>query len=208
MKRCLVLALACEILVCSCGYMEGKTSEPDTPIESENMIELNDCDYDYKEMIDLLRSTGLVFRSFSKENSIEWNEYRWEVIAERINGGELEVDYVDENGRGYYQAEKVENLIMQRFDVTAEQIQNNNDAYDSKLNMYNQSEGMGGVPAAYKIIKTCTNGQTVTLVYDLYYPDGSKYLTTCTTKVDLRNNTWKYISHTCKHGLDEIFGLE
>lgn len=206
MKRCLALALVCATLISSCGYADKEQHGADVSIELERTIELNEGDY--QEMIELLSSTGLVFRPFSKEIPIGWEGYRWEVIAERINGGELEVDYIDENGRGYYQAEKVENLIMQRFDVTPDQIRENNDEYDSKLNMYKQSEGLGGVPAMYKIIETYTDGKILTLVYDLYYPDGSKYLTTCTTKVDLRNNTWKYISHTCEHGLDEIFGLE
>lgn len=206
MKRCLALALFCVTLMSGCRYSEKEQQQSDWSIKLESTIELNESDY--QEMIELLSSTGLVFRPFSKETPIEWEGYRWEIIADRINGSELETDYIDERGYGYYDAEKIESLIMLRFDVTHDQIRENNDEYDSKLNMYKQSEGLGGVPAMYKIIETYTDGKILTLVYDLYYPDGSKYLTTCTTKVDLRNNTWKYISHNCKHSLDEIFELE
>ncbi len=206
MKRYLALALVCTTLISSCSYADKEQHGVDVSIELEHTIELNEGDY--QEMIELLSSSGLVFRPFSKETPIEWEGYRWEMIADRINGSELETDYIDERGYGYYDAEKIESLIMLRFDVTPDQIRENNDEYDSKLNMYKQSEGLGGVPPMYKMIETCIDDQTLTLIYDLYYPDGSKYLTTCTTKMDLRNNTWKYISHNCEHGLDEIFGLE
>jgi len=172
-------------------------------LESEFTIETSA--YDYEEMIELLTSTGLVFWPFSAEEPVDWGGYLWESMAKQINHGDLEADHVDEIGREYYCAEKVEGLLAQHFYLRPEPIRGNDEEYDAELHMYMRSEGLGGVPAAYMITGARIDGQTLTLTYDLYRPSGTEYLCTCTTIIDLSKDSWKYRSHCCKPTLEEIW---
>lgn len=176
------------------------------------VLQVRECWYleqkeTYSEMIETILP-GLVFRPFSAENPLDWSRYQWESIAKQISGEEMEKALFEAKDRAYYEAETVETLIASRFPVTAEEMREKSKVYDAELNAYGASPGMGGAPAAYRIIETTEENDVLTLVYELYAPDWERYYTTCTTVIDLSGDTWKYISHDSLYSLEEILQVE
>lgn len=119
--------------------------------------------------------------------------------------------YAGQDGNGHFAAETIEELIMEHFDVTPEQIRADNDAYSEEFGTYIEPQGLGGYTPGFGISGADREENTLVLVVD-QYTDQNKIFHTSVLTIQLESEdtteteettgggedtftTWKYLSN-------------
>lgn len=170
----------------------------------------------YDQFVEPLRTSQILQQDFSPEQPPAFGNHVWYGLT--VYGFDPILSaYAGQDGNGHFAAETIEELIMEHFDVTPEQIRADNDAYSEEFGTYIEPQGLGGYTPGFGISGADREGNTLVLVVD-QYTDQNKIFHTSVLTIQLESEdttetedaeeteettgagedtftTWKYLSN-------------
>ncbi len=150
----------------------------------------------YNWLIDPLEPFELLTEDFSAQNPPDFGNARWYDLVVHSEKG---TEFTDEEIISF-PADTVENIITEHFEVSAEQIRAENEAYSTQENSYRKPESSSENAAKYFGISGAKEQDGVfALVVDLYNEDDKIFNTSILTiqmvEEEGKEISWKYLSN-------------
>lgn len=150
----------------------------------------------YNWLIDPLEPFELLTEDFSAQNPPDFGNARWYDLVVHSEKG---TEFTDEEVISF-PADTVENIITEHFEVSAEQIRAENEAYSMQENSYRKPESSSENAAKYFGISGAKEQDGVfALVVDLYNEDDKIFNTSILTiqmvEEEGKEISWKYLSN-------------
>ncbi len=150
----------------------------------------------YNWLIDPLEPFELLTEDFSAQNPPDFGNARWYDLVVHSEKG---TEFTDEEVLSF-PADTVENIITEHFEVSAEQIRTENEAYSTQENFYRKPESPSENAAKYFGISGAKEQDGVfALVVDLYNEDDKIFNTSILTvqmvEEEGKETSWKYLSN-------------
>ena len=150
----------------------------------------------YNWLIDPLEPFELLTEDFSAQNPPDFGNARWYDLVVHSEKG---TEFTDEEVLSF-PADTVENIITEHFEVSAEQIRAENEAYSPQENSYRKPESPSENAAKYFGISGAKEQDGVfALVVDLYNEDDKIFNTSILTiqmvEEEGKETSWKYLSN-------------
>lgn len=150
----------------------------------------------YNWLIDPLEPFELLTEDFSAQNPPDFGNARWYDLVVHSEKG---TEFTDEEVISF-PADTVENIITEHFEVSAEQIRTENEAYSTQENSYRKPESSSENSEKYFGISGAKEQDGVfALVVDLYNEDDKIFNTSILTiqmvEEEGKETSWKYLSN-------------